>query len=355
MRTSSAAWLGLLVGILWVLTPTPARTSPLLELLGAPSSAASLDARLTGVGPEACYFNPTLLLYAREGLDVGFFVLGTSASIDLEPRPADADVPSAVYQSRVQNQDGTTSVLDVRPLPTADLEPRQGDADGGEPGIRSYVVLGALGHLVEGRVSMGFYAVVPTHAFQAQRAFFSDEREQYGTNSLHFELLGDRAENAVVSAGFGMKITDSLNVGGGAAFTFHSNARTPAFVPDSSDQRTILLNSDVSVDAIFAPHMAITWRPIERLELVATLHAPTSAEITGRNELKLWNYRYENGERSLLQTYEFVHTYMPARASATRAGAQACWAAGRTGRPTATDTVRRRPTHSTTPSTCSSR
>ena len=55
-----------------------------------------------------------------------------------------------------------------------------------------YITLGVVKPLLGKRLVVGFYALLPAAQVQQTDAFFSDEREQYFSNNLHFELGTDR-------------------------------------------------------------------------------------------------------------------------------------------------------------------
>jgi len=64
-----------------------------------------------------------------------------------------------------------------------------------------YVTVGGMVEIIDDVLALGVYGIIPTEAFQVQSPRFADERQQAFTNSLHFELYGDRtATSAIVMA-----------------------------------------------------------------------------------------------------------------------------------------------------------
>ena len=178
------------IGLSAAMLTVPARASGSLEITGASTATNGYAARVFARGAEATYYNPALLPEASAATTLGFAVLVTHESVLLAPRPAGVDVPQEVYSAQLRNADGTTSRLVNRPLATADLPVRHGNTDETEP--TAYVSLGVVRPLLDDKLVLGFYGVLPLDAFQQQQGFFADEREQFFQNRLRFELLGDR-------------------------------------------------------------------------------------------------------------------------------------------------------------------
>jgi long-chain fatty acid transport protein len=289
-----------------------ARASGALELTGAPTSANGLNARVLARGPEATFFNPSLLPHAAPTTQAGFFLLVTHGDITLAGRPAGADVPDSVYDGQIRNPDGSTSRLAMRPLPASRLPSPRADTRARDE--VTYATLGVVRPLYEDYLVLGFFALLPIKSFQEQKAFFVDERAQYFSNRLEFEMLGDRLSLTSFSVALGGRITRWLSVGAGVDVSIGTVARTSVHVPDAGDQRVVLINPDIEVESSFSPHFAITTIPAPWLRLTATLHMPTSWDTDGENRIRFWNYTYPEGEDSVRQSYSLSLGYEPTRA-----------------------------------------
>ncbi len=283
-----------------------AHASPVLELTGG-ISGGGFNARVVGTGPESAYFNPGLLPLAPDSFDVSFFMLGDDTRISVRDRPAGTDIAGSIYGAWLGDGQGGISPLESSPLATGDLAPRQqGRAAGG---FRTYLGIGMSKHLIEDKVVFGFLLVVPTTQLQGQQAFYNDEREQYFTNSLHFELLEDRLDLITFAFAVGSRLSDMISVGVGFTAGIETAARTPVYVPDGGDLGNVLLDSDVTVDFKLSPHFGVAAQPTDRVLLSATLHTPSEVTVTGRNELQVANGTTD------VQEFQFTHGYEPMQLS----------------------------------------
>jgi hypothetical protein len=289
----------------------PAQASGSLEVTGAATAANGYAARVFARGAEATYYNPALLPEAAAATSVGFFVLASHESVLLAPRPPGVDVPAAVYNAQLRNPDGTTTRLVNRPLATADIPVSRADTD--ETEARGYLSLGLVRPLLDDKLVLGFYGVLPLTTFQAQQAFFADEREQFFGNRLRFELLGDRLVQSSFALALASRPARWLSLGAGVDITFGTVARAAVHVPDAGDQREILLNPDVEVTSSFAPYLAVLGAPSRSLRVTTTLHLPVSADTDGENRVRFWNYAYPEGEDSVRQVFAQSLAYEPLR------------------------------------------
>ena len=296
----------------------PAAGAPFLELVGAVDSTNPYSARALSAGSGAAYFNPALLADSAEQAGLFCFYFHQQLDIGLQDRPAGADVSAAVYDARLLNPDGTTSRLPFRPLATADLINKRGshDPDSGE----LYLGFGMTKQLVPGRLALGFYALVPATRFQSQDSFFSDERQQFFSNSLHFELLEDRTRMSLLSLGLGGRIAEWLSVGAGVTVANDARVRSELYVGDATYQETAEINTSTGLEVRFVPHFGLAAQPVEGLNLAATVHMPYSSDVVGESDVQFWDYPYSEGEQSLTQKFEFGHAYEPLRASLSAAG-----------------------------------
>ncbi|NMB75532.1 MAG: hypothetical protein GYA21_10440 [Myxococcales bacterium] len=296
-----------------LLASAPAAASSLLETLGASTEPSGQMARVEAGGVAAAYFNPALLSFIQPQYQAGFVVMGQDLSIRLGDRPAGIDIPDSITRARRLNPDGTTSRLEVRPLPTAHLRTARGSHDGS--GALSFIEFGTVVPIgTERMFSLGFYAVIPAGEFQGQRPFYVDEREQYFSNSLHFELLEDRLSGAVFVLGGSYRPLPWLSFGAGVLMANSTRAITEIFIPDAGNQEDARTLSKVSVNTRLVPHLGlIVERPTFRL--AATAHFPLQNEVDGQGELQFWNYDYPEGQTALYQPFSFVHGFLPWRVS----------------------------------------
>lgn len=282
-----------------------------LELTGAPTSTNSMSARVLGRGAATAYFNPAMLADTHPTTEAGYFVLITHTSIELLPRPAGVDVPQSIYNAQLGGPGGSSTRLTLRPLPTSELvNPRENTL---VRGTTSYAALGVVRPLFGDRLVFGFYTLLPLNSFLEQQGFFSDERSQYFTDKLHYELLGDRKTMTTFAVAIGSRLNDWLAIGGGADISIGTRTNMAVYVPDAADQREVLLGPNIHTGTSAAPYFSVLTQPTERLQLTMVVHMATSIATDGQNDLRFWNYTYPAGQNSIKQIYHFSQGYEPLR------------------------------------------
>lgn len=272
-----------------------------MEIIGATTGGHQITARVLSRGSAVTYFNPSLLPEATPKLEAGFFGLAIQGDIRLKPRPSWADVPDTVYYTQAPG----------RPLATRDLAQARGDTDAGTS--LAYAAIGLVRPLAGKSLVFGFHAFLPVRGFIDQKGFFADEREQYFSNRLHFELLGDRLGVSSIAFALGSQLDDWLSVGGGIDVAIYTVSKTTVFIPDGGDQSHVLLAPDIHTDSRFKPYVAATVRPSARSSVVATLHLPTENNTRGQNDLRFWNYTYQPGQKAVQQVYTMTQGSEPLR------------------------------------------
>jgi long-chain fatty acid transport protein len=296
----------------------PARevlASPLFELAGGVGSQGGFNGRTVEGGAASAYYNPALLVDASPEVSVGFFVLSQQIGITLAGRPGTQyAVPTGIENATNANgspwkstpiptnwlQNGRVATATI---PALAARPRQGDSSG--QGLFTYQMLGLVTKIFRDRLTLGAYALIPYNEFTGANAFYSDEREQYFTNSLQPELYGDRMVATSVALGGGVKITDALSVGLGFTLNLTTQADTPTFVANAGELQNILVDSAVKVAAGLAPHIGVSYKPTPRFRLTATAHAPEKLGIDTN-----FTFLLANGDQQAASA-DFSHDYMP--------------------------------------------
>jgi long-chain fatty acid transport protein len=166
-------------------------------------------------------------------------------------------------------------------------------------------MLGLVTKLFHNRLTLGLYTLIPYSKYTGADAFYSDEREQYFTNSLHPELYSDRMVATSLAFGGGVQITRELSLGLGFDLGLRTEATTPTYVVDAGRLQDILVDSKVNVDVSLVPHVGLAYRPIPRLRLTATAHAPEKLQIDTNFTFLLANGVQESA------SVPFTHDYMP--------------------------------------------
>ena len=287
-----------------------APASSVLETIGAPGTGNGFTARLLSRGADVAYFNPSLLADASPTLSFGVLLLGNFSRIHLARRPSGVDVPDSVYDADLVR--APANGIEFWPQATSNLLNQRTNTVSNE--ATPYVAMGFLRPLVnDHRLVFGFYALIPATGFLQQDSFFADEREQYFSNKLHFELLGDRLRVPTIAASLGGRIFESLSWGAGVDIGMATRTQMQVYIPNAGDQRTLLMVPKIDTTIAASPFFGISWRPHARAFVTATLHTPKSWDTSGENRLRFWDYTYPSGETAVAQTYTLTQGAEPLR------------------------------------------
>jgi long-chain fatty acid transport protein len=202
-------------------------------------------------------------------------------------------------EGRPGEPDSSTSPAET----AAPGRPRQ--AGGSSHNVRTYQAIGLVQKLLGGRVGLGVYALIPYSTFTGAAAFYSDEREQYFSNSLHPELYADRLTATSLAFGLGARLWPWLAVGGSFTLGLRTRAVTPTYLTDIGQFQNIRVDSDVKVNTALAPHFGAVVTPVPGTRLVATVHTPQKFEVATD-----FGFLVSNG---LAQSASigFTHSYLP--------------------------------------------
>ena len=287
-----------LAALLFV-TP-PARASSALEMLGAPTGGNALTARLFSHNAGATYFNPALLPDATFKLEAGFFGLVTRGTIRLKTRPPGSDVPTSISDTTVVG------------MATDSLANPRSNTDENDHVL--YAAVGLVRPLAGKYLVFGFYSLLPVNSFLDEKGFFADEREQYFSNQLHFEQLGDRLSATSFAFALGSQLNDWLSVGAGIDIAVVTHSNMAVYMPDAGDQSNVYLDPDIHTNSKFKPYLGAVFRPSPRVVLTATAHLGTSNDTNGQNQVRMRGYQYPvPGPNYIPQVYTLTQGNEPTR------------------------------------------
>jgi hypothetical protein len=265
-----------------MVTSGASHASPLFELVGASTGTGGFNARATGPSPASTYFNPALLPKASQSFEVGALVLSDQISMTLDGRSG-GTVPLSVGDREIFDSNGNP--ISNQTVPTEWLErgctrcgepqfgARQRQAAGSSGDTRTYAVVGLINRLIEDRLVLGFYALIPLGDFTTAHSFYNDEREQFFTNSLHPEFYADRLTSTSLAFGAGSQILDRLALGVSFTLNLTNAADARTYVRDPIDYDKLVLSTDVKVRASVSPHFGLSYDPVDWLHLSATAHS----------------------------------------------------------------------------------
>lgn len=293
------------------LVPGAAHASSTLEIIGATTGGNQITARVLSHGSAATYFNPSLLPEATPKLEAGFFGLAVQSNITLRARPAGVDVPSTIYNSTFPQgtySDPTTGL--AQPLATQNLPNPRSNTDADDNVI--YASIGLVRPLAGKALVFGFYAFLPVRAFLNQNGFFADEHEQFFSNQLHPELLGDRLNVSSIAFALGSQLNDWISLGAGIDVAIFTESKVGAYVSNASDQSHVLLSPNIHTDSKFEPYLATTVHPTARSSVIATLHFAFANTTKGENDL-LFPVNPKSTGSSVKQSYWITQGSEPLR------------------------------------------
>jgi hypothetical protein len=305
-----------ILGLSCFICSKPAEASPLFELIGSSVGTGGFNGRASGASSASTYFNPAMLPYAREGVELGWFVLNDAISVTLDGRSHAVDVTENVLRD--------IGGRSVPPVPTSWLErgctpvsgssvgcdtvlqPQPRQSAGSSGNTRAYQVIGLVNHVWERYLSYGLYTLVPLGPFVRANSFFNDEREQYFSNSLHPERYADRLTAMALSFGVGSRPLDWLSLGVSFTLNLANTAGASTYVGNANDiSGTLQLSTKLDVLAGVAPHFAVRIDPFEALQVSVTVHTPQMMTIETTSGTYL-----PSGDRQTAQR-EAVHAWLP--------------------------------------------
>lgn len=267
-----------------------AEASPLFDLTGDMQGNGGLQARTIPGGAAAAYFNPALLDDVPGSMQFGVMLLRQEIGIAVDNRPGPQyDIPEGI--SSAFHSDFNR--LDRYAIPTRMLElgrpgdmrtkpflarPRQHAGTGQE--TYAYMGFGLVVKAFKDHLTLGIHGMVPFGEFTTIHAFYSDEREQYFSNSLHPELYGARLTAPSLAFAAGVRLIKGLSLGVGATLSLKAAAVAPTYVTDTGNYETILIDMDTGVNVSLTPHFGISYRFLdERFRVTATAHPPRQMEF----------------------------------------------------------------------------
>ncbi len=282
----------LLAALLSSLVATPVWASPLFELTGGFGGMGALQARHAGPSAASTYFNPALLPDAPPGLTAGVLVLNTDIGVRVDARSPGASVPAGLVdaihsdRTRLDSYPVATNLLQNGAPPSASMpdgfvaRPRQHAGSGHV--TQTYEAVGLVVHLIDKRLAVGVYGLLPNVNFTSFDTHYADEREQYFSNSLHPELYGDRLRALSFSVAAGARLTRSLSLGFGTTIGLRADATAPAYIFDAGRLQDLQLAIKADAKVALVPHVGLAYQPIKRLRFTAVVHAPQKIDLQAK-------------------------------------------------------------------------
>ena len=277
--------------------------SSVLELVGAQDSVHPFTSRIISTGAEAAYFNPADLATLDDSFKIGFGMTIQNKSINHAKRPDGYDIPDLIYDVDTGSMGAGIEGF-YAPMATSDLLNKRGSAD--YDSFDGVITLGAVKNIarkslekIGGQLAVGVYALLPLSGIQTQEPFFNDEREQYFSNSLQFELYGDRLKQFSAAVALAGRFGHFFRIGAGLAISTYTKTQNRVFVPSPTDPAVQLINAKMNVGASVMPYFSFVANPVAGWHLTGTFHFPTNTGIVKlNNEMQVLGWEYENGTKT---------------------------------------------------------
>ena len=296
--------------------------SSVLELVGAQDSIHPFTSRIISTGAEAAYFNPADLATLDDSFKIGIGMTIQNKSIKHGVRPDGHDVGGYIYDFATAGMGTGIDGFNV-PLPTAELINKRGSSD--YDSFDGVITLGAVKNIarkslekIGGQLTVGVYALIPFSGIQTQEPFFNDEREQYFSNSLQFELYGDRLKQFSAALALAGRFGRYFRIGAGLAISTYTKTQNRVYVPNAADPSLQLINAKMNVGASIMPYFSFVVNPVAGWHLTGTFHFPTNTGIVKlNNEMQVMglNDLYPENQKYLAASSSMTAGYQPIKLS----------------------------------------
>lgn len=286
----------LILGLL--LTGPPVAQASVFEVFGAGARAQGL----AGVGVTrgrdagAAWVNPATLVDVERSVQLGWFTGFDRTSILLMERPAGYE-PST-YDTRLRSRTDTEGA-----------------------GSTSGLLGGLALQIPAWDLAVGAVIYAPTSGFARLTPHFNDEREQYFSNRLDFELIGDRLRSEVIAAGLGYRLTPWLCLGVGLAVLPINTTNAAVYTPNPSAPEGSYIAPDIEQGALKALTAGLVVEPLDGLRVAAAFQDEVFFRVKGRNEVQLRGTE-RGAAYPVLQQMDVVGNYSPPRVTV---GASMAW------------------------------
>ncbi len=248
---------------------------------------------------SALFYNPAVMSLGQPGMGIGLSVSLDDVAIRMKRRPTGYDLPDL----------GSSSPL----IPSNARLGSRGDVTD-IPSNYSFLV-GAQGSFGITRLRLGVTVMLPFNQIGHQRSHFADEREQYFSNNLSFELLGERSEHQTILVGTSWMLLDGLSIGFSMSVMPRSDTDTRVYLQDPARQEQVQMTVDNVQTGSPALQAGVAWQPLPALRLGANYRTENAFTLRFRNELQIKGFQDDPASWPLVQDVKVVVNYVPAQAN----------------------------------------
>lgn len=274
----------------------PQACADAFEVFGAGSRGIAMGGAQGATADDygALYYNVAALALQQPHAGAGLVLSLDDVSVELKPRPSGYDLPDR----------GNASAS----IPSAyRLQPR---ADTSDIPNTYALQLGAVTDLGWESLRFGASLLLPLDSFASHQTRFPDEREQYFSNRLSFELLGERVQHQIILVGAAWKLNDWAAVGAGFSFLPGGTATTRVLVNNPTEQSQVDIALDNQLGGRIAPTFGLHLKPTSKISAGLSWRSEQYFELQGLNEVQIRGYQGTD-DFPTLQRYDAVLQYTP--------------------------------------------
>ena len=233
-------------------SPAPA-TANVGDIYGFGSRGGALCGAVSALADDhtALFYNPAGMSFGQPGMGIGLGVSLDDVTIRMKQRPNGYDLPNL----------GTASAA----IPSGSRLGTRGDILN-IPNNYSFLV-GATGSFGITRLRFGVAVMLPFNQIGHQRSHFADEREQYFSNNLSWELIGERSEHQTILVGGSWMLLDWVSIGFGLSVMPTAKTDSRVYLADAARQDQVVMTVDNHQTGATGLQAGLVLKPIESLRL----------------------------------------------------------------------------------------
>ncbi len=247
----------------------------------------------------ALFYNPAGMSLGKSGMGISLGVTLDDVKIRMKPRPTGYDLPDF----------GTASPA----IPSSYRLGQPGDVND-IPNAYSFLV-GATGSFGLTKLRVGVAVMLPFNQIGHQRSHFPDEREQYFSNRLAWELLGERSEHQTILVGASWMLLDWLSVGFGMSVMPTATTASRVYLADAARQDQVEMTVDNLQSGRTGLQAGLMLLPTDGLRIGLSYRTENAFALNIRNEVQVKGFQEDPSSYPLVQDIHVVVNYVPAQAT----------------------------------------
>ncbi len=300
------------LGTLVVLSSAPALAD---ELTAFGAGARSVG--MAGAGAAllddsyAVHANPAGMAFGQPGVSVGFVGAVNRLKTRLSERPAGYDLPDL----------GASSPA----IPSRYRLSARG-SQSRAPGFSGFTVGATISAGIDW-LRLGVLAFIPTTGIGNQNSFYSDEREQYFSNSVHLAIYGERLSTQQTLIAGSVRPLRWLSIGAGMRFAIETRSNNHVLVPSQANNSVQYIDMRTETGVDTAPLVSAAARFLDdRLRFSLTWRGELQSSLRGANTVQINGFQ-GTPQYPFSQPMNIVAEHAPHQLNLSAAWAQGSFAA----------------------------